>query len=341
MVATLVVEAGSLAGRSRLLAFGIAAEEARFARRGFDPAEPAIQRRLELVGATFIGGYRAGLLHHDLGRLTTDLDRVDAELRGFAYEGAAMGVALANFFMPWRKRLAAFIDGPGNPHVYMVHIGVGWALARLPLPLGFALRRLDPLLRWLAVDGYGFHQGYFQWRRYIAECRAPRFSGYTARAFDQGLGRSLWFVLGADVTRVAAGIARFPEHRQADLWSGVGLAATYAGGVDVSVLEALRTAAGGHLPHLAQGAAFAAKARLRAGNLTPHTETACQVFWGTPAADAARVTDDALLDLVAGATEPAYEVWRQRIRDRFMRFNPAPGAHAGPDDMRPFTGHVT
>ena len=119
------------------------------------------------------------------------------------------------------------------------------------------------------------------------------------------------------------------------------MAATYAGGVDVSVLEALRTAAGGHLPHLAQGAAFAAKARLRAGNLTPHTETACQVFWGTPAADAARVTDDALLDLVAGATEPAYEVWRQRIRDRFMRFNPAPGAHAGPDDMRPFTGHVT
>ena len=228
-----------------------------------------------------------------------------------------MGVTLTHFFTPWRDGVAAFIEGPGSPHIYMLHVGIGWALARLPVPLSFALRRLDPLLRWLAVDGYGFHQGYFHWRRYIANCSPPRLRGYAARAFDQGLGRSMWFVLGADVSRVSNGIARFPLHRHGDLWSGVGLAATYAGGIDIANLQSLRAAAGQHSPQLAQGGAFAAKARLRAGNATPYTESASQALCGLSVEDAASVTDAALVGLTSSPDLPTYEVWRKRIQIRF------------------------
>jgi hypothetical protein len=170
-------------------------------------------------------------------------------------------------------------------------------------------------LRWLTVDGYGFHQGYFDWPRYIKQqARPPQLSGYACRVFDQGLGRSLWFVEGADVTRIPQTVATIPPTRHADLWSGVGLACAYAGGVDESQIMHLRTAAGSHQLCLAQGAAFAAKARQRANNPANHTALACEVLCSLSSDAAARLTDDALRDLPADGVEPAYEVWRQRIQ---------------------------
>ena len=122
----------------------------------------------------------------------------------------------------------------------MVHVGAGWALAQLRLRVDRALARLDPLLGWLAVNGYGFHHGYFHGpRRWIASESRVGSTGYARRVFDQGLGRSLWFVEGAEVARIAATIARFPASRHADLWSGVGLACAYAGGVAAEAIEDL------------------------------------------------------------------------------------------------------
>jgi len=86
---------------------------------------------------------------------------------------------------------------------------------------------------------------------------------------------------------------------------------------------ALRAAAGDWAPQLAQGAAFAAKARQRAGALTPATELACAVLCGCSAAAAAAATDEAQRELAPESTPaavsavPAYEVWRQRIAARF------------------------
>jgi hypothetical protein len=177
---------------------------------------------------------------------------------------------------------------------------------------------MDPLLGWLAADGYGFHEGYFHPRRFV-ESRAlpPRVSGYARRAFDQGLGRSLWFVHGADPARIAAAIARFAAPRRADLWSGAGLACAYAGGSGPRETAALASMAGPCRPALAQGAAFAAGARERAGNPAPHTELACLTLCGCSAAAAAAVTDTALQGLAPVGDLPAYEAWRLRIQQHF------------------------
>jgi hypothetical protein len=226
-----------------------------------------------------------------------------------------MGLALLDFFKPWgRGRLKPFIEGAGAAHVYMLYVGAGWMLARLRRNPARALRNFDPLLGWLVVDGYGFHEGYFKWPAYITRQERPsRLSGYALRAFDQGLGRSLWFVEGADAGRVVDAVAAFARERQSDLWSGVGLACAYAGGADDAGLEHLRAAAGQFAPQLAQGAAFAAKARQRAGNKASHTETACRLLCGTTADAAAEVTVAAARLLPRDGEEPAYETWRQRI----------------------------
>lgn len=312
---------GSTAGRLRKLVFGISPEEARFERRGFPPCEPAARARLETIGRTFIRGYRAALADTRPEPLGAELDRLEPELRGFAYEGAAMGLELLDRLTPWtRTRLESFLAGPGGRHAYMVHVGAGWALARLRRTIDGprSLAGMDPLLRWLAVDGYGFHEGYFDWPRSIGEQRTPeRISGYARRVFDQGLGRSLWFVEGASVERIVTAVGRFPSHRRGDLWSGLGLAAAYAGGAERAGLETLRQASGDDYPRVAQGAAFATKARARAENPAPHTELACAVLCGMSVEAAAALTDQALEDLPPDGAEPAYEVWRQRVQRRF------------------------
>jgi len=144
-----------------------------------------------------------------------------------------------------------------------------------------------------------------------------RLSGYARRAFDQGLGRCLWFIDCADVARLPKTITGFAAERQADLWSGVGLAGVYAGGADADALQQLHRAADAFRPCLAQGAAFAAKARLQSGTLVDHTRLACEIFCRMSPEDAALLTDAAAEGLPEHGAEPAYEIWRKRIEARF------------------------
>ncbi len=169
-------------------------------------------------------------------------------------------------------------------------------------------------------DGWGFYEGFFHWPKYITGQPAPKkLSGYERRVFDQGLGRSFWFVNGGNIELISQTISNFSADRQPDLWSGIGLAATYAGIVSETALGELREKAGRFQPQLAQGAAFAAKARQRAGNLTDYTNLATKILCGLTAADAARLTDEALEELPINSDEPAYEIWRRRIHDRFAQ----------------------
>jgi hypothetical protein len=309
----------SLLGQARKRFLGLSAAEASFAKRGFRAREEPARLRLEQIGVTFLSGYHAALEETEFDPLARRLANVETDLRGFAFEGAAMGLALLDCFTPWRKdRWRTFTERAATPHIYMMHVGLGWALARLRRSVTPYLAHLDPLLGWLVIDGYGFHEGYFNWPRYVEHRATPaRLDGDERRVFDQGLGRSMWFVKGADVAAIASAINAFPPARRGDLWSGVGLACAYAGGCGRAAIESLPTAADEHLPALAQGVAFAAKTRHRAANLNLHTETACRLICGRSAEEAAAITDAALEDLCAEDGVPAYEVWRRRIQNKF------------------------
>ncbi len=297
----------------------ISPQETTFTQRGFREGDIQLQQRLEHIGRIFLLGYHAALNDDQPRVLAQHLDAVEIEWRGFAFEGAAMGLALLDYLTPWkRNRLQVFLEGPGAAHVYMVHVGVGWIFARLPVHIEDSLKHLDPLLCWLAVDGYGFHEGYFHWQSYVKQQVIPRgFSDCALRVFDQGLGRSLWFVDGADVNQIPVTVAAFCPSRQADLWSGIGLACAYAGGVERAGIKALRTAAGSYLPQMAQGAVFAAKARQQAGNPAVHTDLACEIVCGMSAEAAAEIADMTLKELPTKGALTAYEVWQRRIQKNF------------------------
>jgi hypothetical protein len=143
--------------------------------------------------------------------------------------------------------------------------------------------------------------------------------GYAVQAFDQGLGRSLWFVDGASTTRIAATIASFEVARRDDLWSGVGLACGYAGGLDARGIAGVVEAAGPHRSSFAQGVVFAAAARDRAGNSDEATALATRTVCGMDPPNAHRLALDALDAVETSTSTTRYEAWRQRIAATFAQ----------------------
>lgn len=293
--------------------------------RGFHVGRPNDRRMIETVGEFFLTGYGHAVETGAPDRVGPLLDRVPPRYRGFAYEGAAMGFTVLDALTPRGGRTAAFLSGAGEPHVYMSYVGVGWAMARLPRPLWPGATGFDPQLMWLILDGYGFHQAYFRTGRFVhgheLDPRPARWSGnpgYAYRAVDQGVGRALWFVACADPDRAADLVESFPRERRGDLYSGIGLAATYAGGEQG--LAGLRERAGEHRPQLAQGSAFAAEARDRAGLLLPHVGTATEALCARPPKEAAAlVRQTRPRNEPFGEAVPGYEAWRTRLADRLTR----------------------
>ncbi|WP_216217360.1 DUF1702 family protein [Amycolatopsis aidingensis] len=296
--------------------------------RGFHEKTPEATTLLETVGEMFLTGYGYAAESRKPLDVEARLEELPVRFRGFAYEGAAMGFAVRDGLpLGSRRSVAEFLAGRADAHIYMAYVGVGWALARLPRFRWPAVTASvpDDLLRWLVLDGYGFHQAYFHTDKYVhGHYQEPAFpwpadgsQSYILRAIDQGIGRAMWFVGGTDADFVANMIEKFPRSRHVDLYSGAGLAATYAGGAEEDELRVLWERAGEHRAMVAQASAFAATARVRAGLVVPANELATQVFCGMSVAEASEVSiRNQPREPVAGDL-PAYEVWRQGIADEF------------------------
>ncbi|HEX5403281.1 MAG TPA: DUF1702 family protein [Pseudonocardiaceae bacterium] len=304
--------------------------------RGFHKKSPESQALLEKIGATFLEGYAYAAEAKDVDDAGERLDKqLNTRFRGFGYEGAGMGFAVRDGLPLGPTKLSEkFLAGSGDPHNYMVYVGMGWAMARLPKFRWPDGDKLDLLLRWLLLDGYGFHQAYFVTKKYVdQQYQDKRFgwpsrawSDYSNRAIDQGIGRALWFICGTDAELTASTLDKFAESRHPDLWAGVGLAATYAGGAEEHELRTLFRRAGENRIHLSQGSCFAAECRIRADLLVPHNELATKILCGRTAAQTAQVALDFRPEHLIEGTLPAYELWRRKVANEFS-------AHAATGDQ--------
>jgi enediyne biosynthesis protein E2 len=305
-----------------------------FAERGFPGAGSPATEQLEAIPQAVVCGFEWGIAARNLWEVERRLELIEPEQRGFAYEGAAMAFTVRDAMAGGRgKRTGELLLGPGAPHMLLTYIGIGFAMARLPRPLWRNIipdltgSPWYPTMTWLAVDGYGFDLAYFHTRRYVDEQRVPApypWEGspdYFPRAVDQGIGRALWFMNGASPPAVADAVNRFAQPRRPDLWSGVGLAATFAGGAPADGLAALRDASGEHWPQLGLGVVFAIKARALAGYVPQHSTLAAGVLAGLSVPDAVAIADRTEAESnghdPAQDTVPLYEQWRNRIRAHF------------------------
>ncbi|MER7012756.1 DUF1702 family protein [Saccharopolyspora sp. NPDC000359] len=321
----------TMAGSVRRLLLTPSLSEVTFERRGFPATPTETAQHLEAIPQAVLCGFEWALDTRSLWELERRLSLVRPEQLGFAYEGATMACTILDAIRGGRGRRARdLLDGPGRPHLFLAYIGIGFAMARLPRPLW---RRVlpeltgsspyHPTMSWLAVDGYGFDRAYFDTSRWVERQHVPApypwqgRPGYFHRAVDQGIGRALWFINGARPDAVAAAVRQFEPGRHADLWSGVGLAATFAGGISREGFRELRGSAERYRDEVALGMVFAVKARSWAGHVPEHTEWAANAL-GEMSVDAAvALADDTAVRGGESGADPQYEVWRQRIRAHF------------------------
>jgi hypothetical protein len=305
------------ASRLRFLAFRIDEEEAGYEKRGIEIVEPSACERLEAGGRHFSRGFNAAMRDTRAREIAGRIEQLDPELRGFAFEGAGMALIVLDALLPPRRRFANLLHGPGERWSPLLHIGAGWAYARMGRIPERPPAKLDPFFGWLLHDGAGFHEAYFKIDRFVEEQERPsKLSGPGLRLFDQGVGRALLFDRGGDIEAVRDTIEGFADERHADMWSGVGVCATYAGGLSEERLRALRELSGPHHLRLAQGCAFAVLGRARAGNPTADAERSAQVLCGLPFDEVARVAETALAETSLEQDSP-FEAWQARLRETF------------------------
>jgi hypothetical protein len=300
--------------------FGIDAVkvQTRLEANGMMAGVPAdVRQHLESVWHTVVRGYNSAIGWPDVDQLERELHAdgaVPFTHLGWAYEGAALALTVLDKLLPTRRRLRALLESSGTAHGGPIYIGVGWGLSQLRRLPRRPPAEFDPVAGWMIYDGAGFREALFKPERVFADARKPAsLSGAAARVFDHGVGRLLWFREGGGDERIRASIEALPGSRHADLWAGVGLGATYAGGVGVDELTRLRGAAQNHAERLAESAAIAAWGRRSGSNAAPWTERACQVLCGVSPAEAADAAGVALDELIGDGHDERYLAWRARI----------------------------
>jgi len=123
-------------------------------------------------------------------------------------------------------------------HGSQIHVGLGWAMAECSVLSCSVLSGLSSEFQWRVWDGFGYYSGLFNRRETVRlQNYPPDLNPEWSSAFDQGLGRSFWYIAQANSERVASMIHLFSEERQTNIWRGVGLAMSYIGGLKNSLVN--------------------------------------------------------------------------------------------------------
>lgn len=212
--------------------------------------------------------------------LVQKLNSYNPEFRSVAFEAASMCIALkdlkSEMALPnWKNFLYLF----ASAHTTQFYIGLGWALAQQQLSPNLFWDELKTNYRHRVLDGYGYYEGMFRRRKSMLQQLYPDWCNERCLPhYDQGLGRSIWYVSKANIQTSADTVVAFQQNRQAALWRGIGTAVAYAGGCTENELRELQHAAGIYASELFNGATLAANSRKEADCMTDSTALALQLW---------------------------------------------------------------
>jgi enediyne biosynthesis protein E3 len=242
--------------------------------------------------------------------LQEHLESVDSEFRSVAYEGVAMGLAVKDLFEGTLQRWRVFMRNTRQEYLPHVHVGLGWAIAKQKLPSLIFIDSIQPLLRSRVIDGIGYYDGTFKQTQSVGnKLRPDCILLNDCSAYDQGLGRSLWYSCKGDVEKIKLMVQSFPESRQSHLWRGIGIASIFVGKCADSSLQMLKIAAANHSVQLGMGAAIVAKARMETKTITQDVDNACRKWCDL---SAGQVTSIASNILSTNETDE-YNLWLKKL----------------------------
>ncbi|MBL4594812.1 MAG: DUF1702 family protein [Flavobacteriales bacterium] len=246
-----------------------------------------VKDKMTLIQSIFIDSKEKGLSITNHSELNKALLSNDGEFISIAYEAASMGIAINsiknnNSLVIWNE----FYQNYGLKHAVQIHVGLGWALSELNLDLNSYSNDFEPLLKYRVIDGFAYYDGKFKRRQAVRMQQIPEnLDDLSIRAYNQGLGRSFWYIAQAEVEKLVRMINIFPEERHYDMWRGVGVAVAYVGGADSIILEELIQAASKHITAFKCGIAIATHTKEKANATSDTTQKICDVVFSLKTKD--------------------------------------------------------
>lgn len=282
-----------------------------------------IAARMEKIREIFQHAMSIATAKGDLKLLAAELENTENEFRSIAYEGAAMALALKDFSNGHTlNRWRLFMEGPGAKHSAQVHAGLGWAIAQQRISALPIIETLDPLMRFRMLDGCGYYDGIFRQRQTIGnQIIPPDLESRLLTGYDQGVGRSLWYICKGECAKIPEMISAFSSSRHNDLWRGVSIACVYVGGCDSTMLRELLNYSLSYRTQLSVGTALVSRARNYADALTPDTELACQT-WSNCSSQKAILMTVKAEPSVAVHPDDAYKTWLSNIEEELASVKP-------------------
>lgn len=296
---------------------------------------------LRHVARTFVDGFSIAT-EIETGRLGYEIGTMAATDRGVGYEGAAAGKAVLDLscshwsecsmsrglgdermeessevFEP-KLTEAGYLLKDASRYSFLLFLGIGEAMAQLKLPPVLCNDVARELWSGQIIEGYGFFDGYFNWYEALVLQKYPTELAPVLRAaYDQGLGRAIYFISNCSAAKIREQINTFPIERRAELWAGVGIPAAYVGGLTERELARLIDFAGSYRAELMQGVLLGSDARAKQLLIPDHTDMACNIICGARLSEAMELNSQLTSMLAERESYSMYD-WQMATR-RILR----------------------
>lgn len=239
-----------------------------------------VSGRMEYIQKLFLDVEQATEKISDLNGIKTLLEQEPPEFRSIAYESASMTIAARDLsHIKTINHWIQFRQSCSTSHTFHIDIGLGWAFARTDMePINF-IGSMNPAVKRMVFDGFGYYYGLFKGRNTVKNKIIPEgIEAEKTNGFDQGLGRRLWYMAKGNVNDLRHLLQGFNEARQPDLWRGIGIACGYVGGNKEETLEHLSYVAGSYERQLGTGIKLAFISRIASGSVNEDVKMAYRMI---------------------------------------------------------------
>lgn len=201
-----------------------------------------------------------------IAELIEKLDAVEPKFRSIGYESASyvlgdFDLQDKNDLKNWSKLYASADEN----HRFHMIIGLGWSFAKSgnsTLPVKDW--EYDHVFRSMVLDGMGYYHALYRPRKTLLNQQYPEWLlSEDLKAFDQGIGRRIWYLYHDNQTKLIEILATFSEDRIPSLYTGLGIAFTYVSGFDEREVSSLKKMSGPNWKEIRKGSLIGSLSRAK------------------------------------------------------------------------------
>ncbi len=280
-----------------------------------------INSRMDIISKTFQISKQMGFQNTTWDEFKVFLEKQDLFYHALVFEGASMGYAQYDKYnngrlTEWKK----FTEKTPKAFNTFNFIGLGWALAKWTDFDLTTLKDVDVKMYWRTFGGWGYHDAIFKKSLIFNKMdRAHRVPLEYVNAYDEGIGRLIWYESRADLQKMMDLVSRFDKSRLPDIWRGIGIAVSFVGAYDLDFFKKILNFTGDFRLSFNIGSALAAKALDSTHTVNNEVEGAFSYMFDKSISEIAQMT----IKLENETTsDDYYSKWLQKMHHNMVSYIP-------------------